>query len=119
MTLAESCRSAALADQTACLTLHIERDDVELTRVYQMLIAALRRDAGGVREPAAVQILRTEQRAWLSERDRSCRIKTLVSEDPLWGLKRAPCFADQSKKRAKELDTRLGKIMARSDIRRR
>ncbi len=119
LTLAESCRSAALADQTACLMLHIERDDVELTRVYQMLIAALRRDAGGVREPAAVQILRTEQRAWLSERDRSCRIKTLVSEDPLWGLKRAPCLADQSKKRAKELDTRLGKIMARSDIRRR
>ena len=119
LTLDERCRSAGLADQSACLMLHVERDDVELNRMYQMLITAMRRDAGGVREPAAVQILRTEQRAWLSERDRSCRIKTLVSEDPLWGLKRAPCFADQSKKRGKVLDARLDKIMARSDIRRR
>ncbi|MBC7788816.1 MAG: protein kinase [Anaerolineae bacterium] len=118
-TLEERCASRALADQTACLLMHIEREDVDLTRVYQMLITALRRDAGGVREPAEVQMLRTEQRAWLAERDRICRIRTLVLEDPLWGLKRAPCFAEFSAKRTKELDKRLDKIMARSDIRRR
>ncbi|MGI9075856.1 MAG: lysozyme inhibitor LprI family protein [Gemmatimonadaceae bacterium] len=119
MTLDERCRSLALADQTACLLMLIERDAAELNHVYQMFIAALRRDAGGVREPAEVQLLRTEQRAWLAERDRVCRIRTLVSEDPLWGVKRAPCFAELSKRRANELDKRLGRIMARSDIRRR
>lgn len=119
MTLAERCSSRALADQTACLMTHVEHNDIELTRVYQMLIAAYRRDAGGVLEPATVQMLRTEQRVWLAERDRVCRIRTLVSEDPLWGLKRAPCFAELSQKRAKELDKALGKIVAKSDIRRR
>jgi uncharacterized protein YecT (DUF1311 family) len=101
------CRSAASADQRACLMAALDRADVGLTRDYQALIAELRRQAGGEREPAPVRALRAEQRAWIDARDRRCRDALSGREGALWGAARAPCFAALSERRAAELRARL------------
>jgi uncharacterized protein YecT (DUF1311 family) len=102
------CSSPASADQRACLMSAVARTDVGLNRDYQVLIADLRRQAGGAAEPPAVATLRAEQRAWLDARDRQCRAAVAGSEGALWGAARAPCFAALSERRAAELRTRLG-----------
>jgi uncharacterized protein YecT (DUF1311 family) len=102
------CRSTAAADQRACLLASIDADDAGLTRSYQALIAELRTRAGGAREPATVQALRAEQRAWLQRRDRAC--PTPAGAGALWGAARVPCFAERSRERAIELDARRRRL---------
>ena len=85
----------------------IDRNDIPLNRTYQALIAQLRREAGGTREPPAVQRLRVEQRAWIVERDRACQLNARAADGSLWGAKRAPCFARMSTAREEVLRKRL------------
>ena len=106
-TLDARCRSALSADQRSCLLGQLASSDAELNAVYGQLIGVLRRRAGGAREPRAVRALRVEQRAWLVTRDRACRDRTRSSEGPLWGVSRAPCFAELSQQRAAALARRL------------
>jgi uncharacterized protein YecT (DUF1311 family) len=74
--------------------------------VYQSLIADYRRAAGGEREPLAVRRLRAEQRLWLVERDRVCRLRTQERSGERWGAARVPCFRELSERRAAELTSR-------------
>jgi uncharacterized protein YecT (DUF1311 family) len=104
------CQSPASGDQRACLMAALERSDAGLTRDYQALIAALRQQAGGAREPNSVEALRAEQRAWIDARDRQCREVLAGREGPLWGAARAPCFAALSERRAGELRGRLTRL---------
>jgi uncharacterized protein YecT (DUF1311 family) len=103
------CASPADADQRACLLAAIEVGDAGLTRDYQALIAELRRQAGGEREPAPVAALRAEQRAWIDARDRQCRGAVAGRDGARWGAARAPCFAALSERRAAELRARLAR----------
>ncbi len=73
--------------------------DVELNRIYQQLIIALKGDSADGEEPSAVRALRVQQRSWLYQRDVACRVGTIEE--------RAACFREQSRTRATELRLRL------------
>jgi len=108
-----ACDSPALADQRACLYVHIAANDVELNRVYGDLIAALRARAGTQAQdgdPPAVRQLRVEQRAWLVERDVECRRRTGAREGALWARVRANCLGEMSDRRAQELAATLNRV---------
>jgi serine/threonine protein kinase/uncharacterized protein YecT (DUF1311 family) len=108
-----ACESPALADQRACLYVHIAANDGELNRVYGELIAALRaRARSGSRDgdPPAVRQVRAEQRAWLVERDAECRRRTRAEEGALWARVRARCLGEMSDQRAQELAAALDRV---------
>jgi serine/threonine protein kinase len=104
------CASPAMADQRACLLAHIAHSDTALQRVYDALIAELRRDAGvrrGAPDPSAVTRLRVEQRAWVVARDRECTRQPRPGSVPYWAQPLAECFARVSAQREKELGETL------------
>jgi len=101
-----SCASPALADQQRCLRSYLMVSDVALDRNYQMLISALKREAGtspSTREPPTVVRLRNAQRNWLVYRDDECRRRLAGTEGPLWAPTRAKCLAEYSALREREL----------------
>jgi serine/threonine-protein kinase len=104
------CASALMADQRACLLSHIALNDTTLQRVYDSLIAELRRGAGvrrGEPDPAAVTRLRIEQRAWVVARDRECTRAPAPGSVRYWAQPLAECFARVSTAREKELNETL------------
>lgn len=110
------CHLAASADQRACLLAYIDRTDVQLNSVYQSLIGELERVAGagaGEPEPPSVRRLRIEQRAWLSVRDAECRRQGAGTEGPFWARERAPCFAEMSAARTRELREAVDRLRRR------
>lgn len=116
-----SCASPALDDQRRCLLGYLARSDAVLDRNYQALIGQLKSEARtpkGAPEPVAVERLRTAQRSWLVYRDEECRKRTRAEEGPLWAPVRAPCLAEYSALRARELNDALAKrkaLVARED----
>jgi serine/threonine protein kinase/uncharacterized protein YecT (DUF1311 family) len=106
------CDIAGMTSQRACLRARIAENDVELTRVYRELIAALRRQAGAAAgvETADVRSLRAEQRRWIVERDRICRDADSAVQDGLWAQPIADCLGDVSTRRAAELRARLDSL---------
>jgi len=107
------CGTPTRGAQRACLLAEIDRNDADLTNTYQALIAQLRREADGRREPPAVQALRVEQRAWIVQRERACRSTPNAGSGPLWGAERVPCFARRSGERDAVLQLRLQRRTAR------
>ena len=108
-----ACDSPTLADQRACLYVHIAANDGELNRVYGELIAALRARAGSRSQdgdPPAVRQLRAEQRAWLVERDAECRRRSRAEEGALWARVRARCLGEMSDDRAQNLAAELDRV---------
>ncbi|HYW30199.1 MAG TPA: protein kinase [Gemmatimonas sp.] len=101
------CSSTASGAQRACLLAAIDRNDASLNRTYQELIAQMRRNAGGTREPPAVQSLRVEQRAWVVQRDRACGRAAASSSGGLWAADRVSCFARMSDSREAVLRRRV------------
>ena len=104
------CASALMADQRACLLSHIARNDTTLQRVYDALIAELRRSASvrrGEPDPPAVTRLRVEQRAWVVARDRECTRAPAPGSVRYWAQPLAECFARVSTAREKELNETL------------
>jgi uncharacterized protein YecT (DUF1311 family) len=91
----------------------VSQNDIALTRAYQGLITRLRQQAGGVAEPPPVRALRVEQRAWIDQRDRTCRQRVPSSGSALWGVARAPCFAQLSDRRAATLRARAAAVASR------
>lgn len=107
-----SCASPAREDQQRCLLGYLAKSDAALERSYQSLIDRLKTEAGTKAkgpEPLSVQRLRNAQRAWLVYRDDECRKRTAAREGPLWAPVRAPCLAEYSTLRARELDDALAK----------
>ena len=106
----ERCDSPASSDQHACLMDAIDKNDVELNRVYRRLIASLRRQAKveeDADDPPAVTELRSAQFKWLEERDVMCRS---VGSGALYARDRSQCFAEQSVKRTDELRKKIGEV---------
>ena len=99
----DPCRSAASDAQRTCLLGAIARNDAALNRTYNALIANIRARGGSA---ADVERLRVEQRAWIAERDRTCR-SAASNAVAMWGVARAPCFAEQSTRRAQQLQARM------------
>ena len=111
------CSRASMADQRACLLTYISRNDASLQRVYDSLIAQLRRTAGvprGAPEPPAVTRLRVEQRAWVVTRDRECTRQPKPGSVPYWAQPMAECFSRVSAVREKELAETLRRARQQS-----
>ncbi len=102
-----ACDAPDAADQRACLSAAIERNDGPLNAVYQRLISALRRRANaqpGDPDPPSVEQLRVEQRKWMNDREAACRD---VGDGPVYARVRAQCLADWSPSRVRELEQML------------
>jgi len=107
-TSSDRCRSTTSADQRACLMAAVARNDGPLNAAYQSLVADLRGRLTDPAESKAIASLRAEQRAWVAARDRDCAAVAPESANPLWGVARAPCFAQRSTQRTAELRARIG-----------
>jgi uncharacterized protein YecT (DUF1311 family) len=108
-TIARRCASPAAADQRACLTARLAEHDRDLNAIYGELIRRMRRRArarAGV-DPPDVTRLRTEQRAWIAQRDIECRQQGRGREGRLWAPVRAACLGEIAAYRADELRERL------------
>lgn len=104
------CESEAAADQRACLNASLERSDAGLNRVYQALIAQMRRRLGTSRlapDPQQVRQLRAGQRQWIVYRDVECQRRNWGREGKLWAPVRARCLAEYSDRREAELSRSL------------
>lgn len=99
----DPCDSPAAADQRSCLNRSIVRNDAELNRTYQDLLAQSRKSGGEELE----QRFRQGQRDWVNERDVACRG---AGEGALWARARGRCLAEQSDRRAAELRRNLNSL---------
>jgi len=99
----DPCDSPAAADQRSCLNRSIVRNDAELNRTYQNLLAQSRKSGG----PELEQRFREAQRDWVNERDAACRG---AGEGALWARARGRCLAEQSDRRAAELHRNLNSL---------
>ena len=78
-----------------------------MVQTFQVLVAQLRKNAGGGQEPRAVKALRAEQRTWAAERERTCQARAAATKGTLWGVQRMPCFWQLSREREAKLRARL------------
>lgn len=100
------CRVVSVADQLACLDAYIAIGDAPLGKAFNALVEELRRVSNtplGVPDPATVQRVRVEQRAWLAVRENECPRAAPADAGPLWAQAAATCFNDMSASRAAEL----------------
>lgn len=100
----DPCDSPTAVDQRSCLDLAIARNDVDLNRIYQELIAQSRRSGG----PELEQRFRQAQRDWVVQRDVECRG---AGDGALWARERARCLATHSDKRTEELRRELNNLI--------
>jgi hypothetical protein len=80
------------------------RADARAEAAYDALLAALRRSAGGGREPRAARALQDEQRRWRVERDAGCRRSAAAAADPAPAA--AACRISESERRSRALTAR-------------
>jgi uncharacterized protein YecT (DUF1311 family) len=99
----DPCDSPAAVDQRSCLNRSIVKNDADLNRTYQDLIAQSQKSGG----PELEQRFRDAQRDWINQRDAECRS---VGEGALWARARARCLADHSDKRTAELRRNLNSL---------
>ncbi|HVX41857.1 MAG TPA: lysozyme inhibitor LprI family protein [Gemmatimonadaceae bacterium] len=93
------CSSPSAADQRTCFSNAVAKSDAELTRVYNSVIASLRKQAGALPtdpDPASVSKLRTDEWSWLDQRDAACRG---AGSPPLYAQARAQCYEQQTASR--------------------
>jgi uncharacterized protein YecT (DUF1311 family) len=96
------CDNAAASAQRRCLSSLIRRNDGELNRTYQSVIASLRARADSTGDDDAVDELRSEQRDWLASREAECSAKR--TSGALWARAHAACLAEISAARVRELE---------------
>ncbi|HWL40810.1 MAG TPA: lysozyme inhibitor LprI family protein [Gemmatimonadaceae bacterium] len=104
--IGDPCQSPVAADQSTCLYRSIARSDAGLNRVYQELVAQARTSGGSELE----ERIRQQQRDWVVTRDQECRNQTRSEEGTLWAPARGRCLADQSARRAGELQATLNRL---------
>ena len=99
-----------MPDQRACLRAHVALDDAPLQRVYDSLIAEMRRTAGvapAAPDPYEVSRLRAGQRNWIAMRDRKCMRDQAASDTGLWAPPLFECFTKMSAARRADLTAAL------------
>lgn len=106
----ERCRSPRESDQEACLKLHTASADASMNDVYQRLTSLLMRaPTAGASRAIAVTALRSEQGSWERSRLTTCQRRASGTNNALWGLERAPCYAAMARQREAALRARLSK----------
>jgi len=100
------CLLGSTADQQACLAAYITGGDAPLANAFESLVKEMRRvahTAPGAPDPATVQRVRVEQRAWMSIRDSECPRKPSAGAGPFWAQAQSTCFTEMAGARAAEL----------------
>ncbi len=90
-------RNGNQMELNACAEQDFKASDARLNERYKALMGSL--------SPAAQTALRTEQRAWLKQRDPTCR-KRIAGLGSLAPLEYSACQQELTDKRVKELDTK-------------
>ena len=104
------CGIATMQDQRACLRAQLALADAPLQRVYNSLIAEMRRTAGvdpGAPDPHEVSQMRIAQRNWIAMRERKCMRDQPASDVGLWAPPLFECFTTMSAARRSELAAAL------------
>ncbi len=104
------CRIATTPDQRACLRAHAALTDAPLERVYNSLLAEMRRTSGvapDAPDPHEVRQLRVAQRNWIARRERTCMRDQAASEGGLWAPSLFDCFTEMSATRRRDLAAAL------------
>ena len=104
------CRIATTPDQRACLRAHAALTDAPLVRVYNALLAEMRRTSGvapGAPDPHEVRQLRVAQRNWIARRERTCMRDQATSDGGLWAPPLFACFTEMSATRRRDLAAAL------------
>ena len=104
------CGIATMQDQRACLRAQLALADAPLQRVYNSLIAEMRRTAGvapGDPDPHEVSQMRIAQRNWTAMRERKCMRDRAASDVDLWAPPLFECFTTMSAARRSELAAAL------------
>ena len=83
------------AEMHACISAEHERQDQQLNRNYQALVAEL--------PPARKKQLQTAQRLWLQYRDANCHFYADPDGGTLAGIAAADCVLQMTASRAREL----------------
>jgi uncharacterized protein YecT (DUF1311 family) len=99
----DPCDSPAPVDQRSCLNRSIVKNDADLNRTYQDLLAQSRKSGGAELEDRFKQ----SQREWVNTRDSECQSS---GQGSLWARARARCLADQSARRTAELQRNLNSL---------
>ena len=102
---ADPCDSPAPVDQRSCLNRSIVQNDADMNRTYQDLLAQSQKSGG----PELEERLQQSQRDWINSRDTQCTQQT-SGQGALWARSRARCLADQSARRAAELQRTLNSL---------
>ena len=116
------CRIATSADQTACLTAYIAAGDGEMDGAFESLVTELRRAAGtapGQPDPASVDRVRVEHRAWLSVRNAECPREPGRGAGSFWAKATAACFNEMAAARTAELRDAVRRLRSRRESARR
>jgi serine/threonine protein kinase len=104
------CRIATTPDQRACLRAHAALTDAPLERVYNSLLAEMRRTSGvapDAPDPHEVRQLRVAQRNWIARRERTCMRDQATSDGGLWAPPLFDCFTEMSATRRRDLAAAL------------
>jgi serine/threonine protein kinase len=112
------CASATMADQRACLRAHVALADAPLRRVYNSLLAEMRRTSGvapDAPDPHEVSQLRAAQRNWIAMRERRCMSDQATNDVERWAPPLFECFTKMSAERRNDLAAALA--VARGDPR--
>ena len=84
------------------------RADARAAAAYDALLFAIRRSAGGGREPRAARALQDEQRLWRARRDADCRRSAAGATDPASAA--AACRSTASDDRTRALTVRRARF---------
>jgi len=110
------CRLESTGDQQACLEAYISLGDAPLDRAFGTLVDELRRVSNtppGVPDPATVQRLRVEQRAWIAIRENECPRSAPADAGPFWAPLQASCFNEMAAARTDELRDAIKRLRRR------
>jgi uncharacterized protein YecT (DUF1311 family) len=110
------CRVASPADQQACLEAYIAIGDAALNKAFVTLVEELRRVSNtplGVPDPATVQRVRVEQRAWIAVRENECPRSAPADAGPFWAPVQASCFNEMAASRTAELRDAIKRLRRR------
>jgi uncharacterized protein YecT (DUF1311 family) len=72
------------------------------------------RASPGTPDPATVQRIRVEQRAWLSVRDNECPRAAPAGAGPFWAEAQSGCFSEMASARASELRDAVKRLRRRN-----
>lgn len=107
------CNSPRPSDQQICLIALTSDDDAQTTRMFERLVAVIRKQAGtrpGAPDPPAARRLRAEQASWIGSRAAACERDASGRGNPRWAPYRAWCLSGVAAGRTDSLGAEVRRL---------